>query len=98
MDPNEKTPPQSTEPQFTPLLKEAAQCVQTDRISQYGEPEDCFKLIAQLWSSYTGHEISPRQTCMMMVLVKIARDANAPKFDNLVDMVGYALCIERGDL
>lgn len=41
--------------------------------------------------------ISPRDVAMMMVLMKVARDANMPKEDNLIDIAGYAGCAARLD-
>ncbi len=67
------------------------------RNEDYGSPEANHKVIASLWNTYierssgTNPELDPRDVCMMMILVKVARDANKPKEDNLVDICGYAL-------
>lgn len=82
-------------------LDEARKCVCTDRNQQYGEPEQNFTTIAQLWQAYlraaTGAddiEIFPTDVAMMMVLFKAARVATAyqAKADNFVDLAGYAAC------
>lgn len=82
-------------------LDEAKKCVCTDRNQQYGEPEQNFTVIAQLWQAYLQAtlksdevEILPNDVAMMMVLFKAARVATAyqAKADSFVDMAGYAAC------
>lgn len=82
-------------------LDAAKKCVCTDRNNQYGEPEQNFTVIAQLWQTYLQAtlksdevEILPGDVAMMMVLFKAARVATAyqAKADNFVDMAGYAAC------
>lgn len=82
-------------------LEEARKCVCTDRNQQYGEPEQNFTVIAQLWQTYlsaaTGAddiEIFPSDVAMMMVLFKAGRRATAvtEKADTYVDIAGYAAC------
>ena len=82
-------------------LDEAKKCVCTDRNQQYGEPEQNFTVIAQLWQAYLQAtlksdeiEILPGDVAMMMVLFKTGRVATAKvgKADNFVDLAGYAAC------
>lgn len=82
-------------------LKKTKKCVCTDRNQQYGEPEQNFTVIAQLWQTYLQAtlksdevEILPGDVAMMMVLFKAARVATAKvgKADNFVDLAGYAAC------
>ena len=74
-------------------LDHAAKAVLTDRNAAYGEPEDCFGLIAALWSRYTGCDISTADVAAMMILLKVARVRNGKaKDDSWVDMAGYAAC------
>lgn len=82
------------------VLKEALNCVNGEREKQYGNPEDNFKRIADLWSVYLTSifedvvfELDPIDVAKMMILFKIAR-ANGPKdkLDNYVDIIGYAAC------
>ncbi len=78
------------------ILKEAAICVCQDRDKQYGNPEDSFSLIAELWNAYLDKKLSltihPRDVAIMMALLKIARLANSSKRDSWVDLAGYAAC------
>lgn len=84
----------------TTVLDEAAQATSQDRNTDYGHPRDNLENTARLWSAYLSRSmraevtIEPRDVCNMMVLVKVSRDANAPKRDNLVDIAGWARCAE----
>ena len=74
-------------------LDAAAQAVLTDRAREYGAPEDCFGLIAALWSRYTERDISSADVAVMMILLKIARIEGNPRHaDSWVDIAGYAAC------
>ena len=75
-------------------LDAAAKCVLQDRQNQYGQPEDCFQLIAELWGSYLRRCISAHDVAAMMALLKIARFRHNPgHLDNAVDLAGYAACM-----
>lgn len=75
------------------ILDEAKKCVCEDRESQYGSPEDSFKLIAELWSSYLDYAISPVDVAIMMALLKLARIASGRfKADSYIDACGYIAC------
>ena len=73
-------------------LMAAIDAVCNDRQHTYGKPEDNFKLIADLWSTYTGAKIGPRDVAVMMILLKTARAKNSDHDDNFVDIAGYAAC------
>ena len=74
-------------------LDAAAKAVLTDRAREYGGPEDCFGLIAALWSRYTERDISSADVAVMMILLKIARIEGNPRHaDSWVDIAGYAAC------
>lgn len=75
-------------------LDKAAECVLRDRQKQYGEPEDCFGMIARMWGAYLGVCISAHDVAAMMALLKIARFRHNPSHeDNAVDCAGYAACM-----
>lgn len=72
------------------ILNAAATCVCKERNDQYGEPEDCFQDIANLWAAYKGVDFDPFDVAMMMSLLKVARaKANPQHTDNYVDLCGY---------
>lgn len=74
-------------------LDAAKEIITKDRNSQYGEPEDCFALIAKLWTAYTAVNLSSADVAAMMIMLKVARVRNGKaKEDSWVDMAGYAAC------
>ena len=83
------------------ILREAARIVCGDRNEQYGEPEDSFRAIAELWETYVRETcvtpgadvcIHAADVAMMMVLLKVARTFGATKADTYIDIAGYAAC------
>lgn len=85
------------------LLKQAIDIVCSDRNNQYGEPEDNFSVIGELWSAYLNArcthpgvrvDIGAQEAADMLILFKVARSATAvnPKTDTYVDIAGYAAC------
>ena len=76
------------------VLAEAADVINGERQDVYGAPEDSFQLIAEYWSAYLKPKYDPAplgadDVAMMMVLFKIAREANQHKRDNIRDAAGY---------
>lgn len=73
------------------LLGEAATLVSSDRNKDYGDPKDNFGDTAALWSAYKGVTFTAHDVAAMMILLKVARLATSPdKWDNWVDIAGYA--------
>lgn len=77
------------------ILQEAERIVSGDRDKDYGSVKENFGKIAQMWSAITGASITERQVGWMMIALKAARDTHKEKRDNLVDAVGYVLCMEK---
>lgn len=61
-----------------------------ERVKDYGDPKICFRILSEMWTSYTGHPITPNDVAMMMVLLKVVRNKHRVKLDNLIDICGYA--------
>lgn len=79
------------------LLDKAKETVCKDRVTQYGNPETSFYVIAELWEAYLRAKdnecrLSAEDVANMMILLKVAREAHAPKDDNFIDIAGYAAC------
>ena len=72
------------------ILKDADVAISEDRVKDYGDPKICFRTLSEMWTSYTGHPITPNDVAMMMVLLKVVRNKHHVKLDNLVDICGYA--------
>lgn len=83
------------------ILEEANRITSKDRQESYDHPLPNHERIASLWNAYLRNrkepnkDLGPDEVCHMIILVKMARDMFCPKRDNLVDMAGYARCIER---
>ena len=75
------------------ILQEAIRCVCGEREQQYGSPENNFRTISLLWSTYLEMDVTPVDVAALMILLKIARVASGHgKKDNWVDIAGYAAC------
>lgn len=81
------------------VLTAAKMCVCEDRNKQYGEPENNFEVIAELWNQYIRRakgstmKLSAYDVGMMMALFKVGRmESGKPKRDSFVDAIGYIAC------
>lgn len=82
------------------LLDRAMEITHHDRNANYGNPEDNFQHIANLWNSYIKVRrpeaplLSPADVAVMNMLIKVARLGNNPDhYDSAVDIAGYAACL-----
>jgi len=76
-------------------LDKAMEAVMVDRNTDYDDPEDNFKHIADIWNAYLKEPgyIQPHDVANMMIAVKMARSTTSPtKQDHWTDMAGYAAC------
>ncbi len=77
------------------LLGDGLEVINGDRQDQYGSPEDSFMVIAHRWTDYLRiryglkGDLSSADVAFMMADLKMARQMNQNKRDNLVDAVGY---------
>ena len=73
------------------ILEDAAKAIE-DRHDRHGDSYLTHQRIADLWSAYTGHCLSPADVVRMMILLKIARSqqGNGKDPDHATDMAGYA--------
>lgn len=77
------------------LLDMAKEIVCNNRESQYGTPEDNFKVVADLWRAYLqgNTEVNEVDVAMMLGLLKVARIRTGVfKEDSFVDLAGYTAC------
>jgi len=72
------------------ILHEAARLTDKDRQKTYGDPRTNHCRIADLWTTYLAHEITPQQVAICMTLVKIARLMETETLDSFVDLAAYA--------
>jgi hypothetical protein len=74
------------------ILQEAARLTAKDRQKIYGDPRTNHCRIADLWTIYLEHEVTPQQAAICMALVKVARLMETETLDSFVDLAAYA-CI-----
>lgn len=77
------------------ILEKAKEIVNGERQNSYGDPEDNFAIIADLWTTYMGHmvQFTAEDVSVMMILLKVARVATGTGSDDCyVDIAGYAAC------
>ena len=79
------------------VLQEAMRITSGDRDGDYGHPAEHWSRTVGAINANYGTHFKPRDWGMFMIFDKIAREQNRPKRDNLVDIVGYARCIEKVD-
>jgi hypothetical protein len=64
--------------------------VHTDRGTDYGHPLDDFTKTAEMFNAWKGTKLTADDVAVFMMFVKLSREANKHKRDNLVDLCGYA--------
>lgn len=72
------------------ILDEAKKIIGGERREAYGEANESFNQIANLWMAYLGKGVTAHDVAMCMILLKLVREKHAHKTDNLVDICGYA--------
>ena len=77
------------------VLDEAKRIVYGERNEAYGDPSDDFANIAAIWSVIFNQEVTRDQVGLAMIALKMSRQLHKHKRDNLVDIAGYAACLER---
>lgn len=77
------------------ILQEADRLINGERAADYGDVTENFERIAKGGSVIFGVDITARQVAHFMIWLKMCRDLNKPKRDNIVDIAGYAGCIEK---
>lgn len=80
------------------VLTEAQGLVHGQRNEAYGHPLDDWMRTAAMVSAMLAHKLREPLTAedcaLMLCCVKLSRQQNAPKRDNLVDLAGYAECVQ----
>ncbi len=77
------------------IFQEAERIVGGERRQDYGDVRESFTRIAKAWSAVLPCDVTAEQVALCMIGLKLVRESNAHKRDNLVDICGYTLCIER---
>lgn len=88
-------------PKSTRVIDEANTIIYGDREQTYGNPGKNLNAIATMWSTYlsskygTPVELDAHDVCMMMVQLKVCREAHKRTRDNTVDIIGYTALTDR---
>lgn len=87
------------------ILDTADRLVNVERQADYGHPYDDFSRTAGMMtgigfmfmdpSTKQPRAIQPKDIPIVMMLVKLSREVNHHKEDNLVDTVGYVKTLEK---
>lgn len=73
------------------VLEEANNLIYGARNSDYGHPLDDFARTGRMWAAILGvGSVTAEQVGLCMVAVKVSRECNKHKRDNLTDIAGYA--------
>lgn len=82
------------------VLDQAKVLVHGDRHDSYGHALDDFETTAGLWTILLkdilkeGSSISAEKAILMMIALKLSRESRKHKNDSLVDIAGYAECLD----
>lgn len=78
------------------VLEEAQRLTGGDRRADYGHPIDDFTRTGVMWGAILdiGRAVEPEEVGLCMAALKISRQVNKPKRDNLVDGAGYLRTVE----
>lgn len=77
------------------ILQTAQRLVYGNRQRDYGHPLTDMTRTAKLWSVIFGTEVTPLQVPLAMAALKISRELENHKADNLIDLAGYAAVAAR---
>lgn len=79
------------------VLEEANRLIYGARQASYGHPFDDFSKTGQIWGAILSDwrksdnpNVPPELVALCQIGVKISREVNATKRDNVVDIAGYA--------
>lgn len=80
------------------VLQEAARITSGDRQAQYGPPDQDFRRTAGMWSELFCHKMkepfTAEDVAQAMILLKLSRLQHSRKRDSVVDVAGYARCLD----
>lgn len=77
------------------VLVEAERIINGQRRDDYGGALESFTRIADLWSPVLGVPVTAEQVALCMIELKVARYMNGYHRDSVVDIAGYAGCLQK---
>jgi len=84
-------------PNYSTVLDKAKDLIFGDRVNDYGKTSDSFKNICVGWKIIFEPGFTPERVGLAMAWLKICRASNdnCEKEDSIIDLAGYAACIEK---
>ena len=76
------------------IADDAKSAVHGSRHEVYGHPLQDFQRIAELWAVVLNINVTPKQVGLCMIALKLAREVYKHQRDTLVDIAGYAECLQ----
>lgn len=77
------------------VLQQAQRLVYGERGEAYGHPREDFGRAAAIFNAISGERLDAADIAYILLAVKLSRQQNKGKRDNLVDAVGYLACLAR---
>lgn len=77
------------------LLREAAELVDFDRALPYGDANQVYAAVADLWAAYLGRPLTAAEVADMLALMKIGRARFSRNRDHRRDAAGYLALAEN---
>jgi hypothetical protein len=77
------------------ILAEAEEIINGPRRQEYGGVYESFSRIARKWSVTLDADVTPEQVALCMVDLKTVRALQGYHRDSIVDIAGYAGCVEK---
>lgn len=77
------------------ILLEADNILNGDRNEQYNDPNESFKVYAEILKATFGLELTPVEICKVQMAIKLGRLKYKYKRDSLVDLCGYSEILHR---
>lgn len=85
--------PESANPES--ILQEAERLINGDRREAYGDAHENFTNIAIGWEVIFRDGVTAEKVAVAMIWLKICRFLNKASRDSIVDIAGYAGCLEK---
>lgn len=83
--------PTPSMPESRIILDDVDELIHGDRAEQYGDAQQSFENIADIWSVVVGAPVTTKQVALMLAGLKLARLAHDTGHrDSWVDLIGYA--------
>ena len=77
------------------FFDECDQLINNDRQDDYGDPVENLERISQVVSAVLDRGITPKEVALFFMCVKLVREGQKHKRDNLLDIACYAEILDR---